>query len=193
MAQTDESAALQDLVRGRLSEAETERLNDAIRDDPALEAEYRLISALNTADPAPHAFPGELGWARLSKAIDNEPAQKSQGPRVTLWQAAAGVAVAVVAWQFTVAPLLVQDAAPRYVTATGTSAPAGEATLRVTIAPTASERTIRTLLRDAGAQIVDGPSAIGLYTLGFQTEDARTAGVGLFAASPTVITPVAAE
>lgn len=196
MAQTDESAALQDLVRGRLSQEEATRLNRAINADPALEAEHRLVAALNETDLASHAFPGEFGWARLSRAIDRKPARRPWGQTVTLWQAAACIAVAVLVWQFTVAPRLLGDPAgpARYETATGTGGPVeAGATIRVAFAPAATEGVITTLLREAGARIVDGPSAIGLYTLAFDDDEARAAGLERLAVSPSVVTPVDAE
>ncbi|MEM6848671.1 MAG: hypothetical protein AAF580_11450, partial [Pseudomonadota bacterium] len=119
MGQPDKSAALQDLVRGRLSSEEARRLRDAIDADPALKAEYRLIAALNEIDPATRALPSELGWSKLATAIDGEPPRRVWGAKVTLLQAAACVAIAVVAWQFAVAPRLVGNPADpsRYETA----------------------------------------------------------------------------
>lgn len=193
MGEPDKSAALQDLVRGRLSPDEARRLKDAINADPELEAEYRLIAALNEVDPAPHALPSELGWAKLEKAIDNEPPRRVWGANITLWQAAACVAIAVVAWQFTVAPRLVGNPADpsRYETA---SMPdhAGVA-VRIAFAPAATEAAIRALLRESQARIVDGPSAVGLYTLVFNNDEARAAGLQRFAASPSVVTTVDAD
>ena len=61
-----------------------------------------------------------------------------------------------------------------YVTATGK---ADGASATVAFAPGASEAQIRALLIASGATMTGGPSALGLWTLGFSDEAARDAGL----------------
>ncbi len=184
--------ALQDLVRGRLSPEEAARLEAEIAGDPQMEADYRLVDALNRTDTASHAFPGELGWARLSRAIDREKPRALWRRDVPLWQVAAILAIALFGWQFAVAPHLGGGAPERYVTATEGAARAGP-TLRVAFTPTGTEGSIRSLLREAGARIVDGPTAIGIYTLAFENGGQRDAAATRFAASPSLIEIIASD
>lgn len=190
MADKDDSAALHDLLHGRLSETEAARLNEAIRSDPALKAEYRLVAALNETDTAPHPFPGEFGWARLSKAIDSEaPKRRVWHRSVSVWQAAACLVVAIFAWQVAIAPQLIEQSGdvPRYVTVTGQTGADAPSTARIAFVPEASEEAIRQLLRDADATIVNGPTALGFYTLGFQSDEDRDAGLERLGAEPAVV------
>lgn len=196
MAQNDRSAELQDLVRGRLSPEEAARLSAAVDADPDLKAEHRLLQELNKLDTAEHAFPGEFGWARLSREIDRKPSRNVLRASVPAWQAAAAIAIAVVSWQFVVSPQLAGDGAgpDRYVTATGPGeAVAPGVTARIAFVPTATEAAISTLLREVDARIVDGPSAVGLYTVAFDGEEARSAAVERFGETQTVVDVVTAE
>ncbi|MBJ3775470.1 hypothetical protein [Acuticoccus mangrovi] len=204
MAQTNDAETngrdpLQDLHRGRLTQDEAERLTRAIESDPRLEAEYRLVAALGETDGAHSAFPGELGWARLQQALARETPQRSGvnvwQRSVSVWQAAACLLLAVAGWQLAVAPYLAgRGVAPGYVTATGETGPAPHGpALRVAFVPEASEAAIRTLLRESGATIVDGPTAVGLYTLAFEDEEARKAALDRLVGNPTVIDFVEAQ
>lgn len=212
MADRDERDRLQDRLKGRLSEDDAAAMDEAIDKDPHQKAEYRLIAALNDTDTATHPFPGELGWARLAKELDeDQKADESTEQRgdaqergvapavalnkrapwrrpVPLWQAAACVVAAVVAWQM-VAPEFLgsPDEPARFVTATGPAAvDVAGPSVRVAFAPDANEEAIRTLLRSTGARIVDGPSALGLYTLAFEGEAERASAIEEYAASGAV-------
>ncbi len=187
--QDDRGEEILDLLHGRLSDEEAARLSEAIAADPMLEAEHRLIAALGETDTARHAFPGELGFARLSKAIDRETQRGREPVRVwrraiPAWQAVAGIVFAIFAWQLVATSLLVDRSEPpqRYTTATGPAGPRdGGARARVAFVPEASEASVRALLREAGARIVDGPNALGFYVLAFDDTDARDAALRHFA------------
>lgn len=190
MANTGDRDALHELVRGRLSEEEAAALTARIAADRQLAAEHRLVAALGEGGDE-HPFPGELGWARLSRAIGREARPPLWRRPVPLWQAAAAVALFVGAYQLTatLAPTLLGGADDvRYVTATGADGPAAEGpSARVMFASDATEAAIRKLLRDVDARIVDGPSAVGFYRLAFTDEAARSAALGRLRAERAIV------
>ena len=109
-----------------------------------------------------------------------------------MWQAAAAIVAVVVGWQLTMAPYLANPpGAARYTTATGDTGGAGSAApgpgFRVVFNPEATEAAIRMLLRDVGATIVDGPSALGFYTLAFADDEAREAGLARLTDRPSLV------
>ncbi|WMS41939.1 hypothetical protein RDV64_17990 [Acuticoccus sp. MNP-M23] len=184
-----DSDPLQNLVRGRLSRDEAARLEAEIQGNPRMEADLRLVEALNQTDSAVHPFPGEFGWARLSNAIDRQKPRAFWQRNVSAWQVAALVAIAIGCWQLAVAPHLAGHTAPQgYITATGSQGTtSAQNTLRIAFAPAGTELAIRRLLRDAGARIVDGPTAVGLYTLAFDTEEQRDTAAKTLASSKPLV------
>ncbi|MEM8626987.1 MAG: hypothetical protein AAGF32_03510, partial [Pseudomonadota bacterium] len=124
MADGERSDPLQDLIRGRLPADEAAQLEDALQTDAELAAEHRLVAALNAAEHNSSQFPGELGWARLSRTIDREARPRLWRRDVRAWQAAACVLVAVGTWQLAVAPWLATgpETPARFQTATGPTA-----------------------------------------------------------------------
>jgi hypothetical protein len=64
--------------------------------------------------------------------------------------------------------------------------PVAGSTVSVAFVPTASEAAIRVLLAEVGARISDGPSAIGLWQLGFADNAARDAGLSRLQAADIV-------
>jgi anti-sigma-K factor RskA len=184
-ADTDETVVA--YLRGRLSADEARSLEAEAASRPELAAEIALMRGIvgsfdaEAASPAP----GELGWARLSRAIDAEP-RRAAAPRARrpLWPLAASAAAAVLVWQLAAVPLLTrpgEDAGYAPVS----EAPAGF-TLDVAFAADAPEGAIRELLRSVGGRISDGPSAVGLWQLSFPSAEARDAAMEAMAAAPVV-------
>jgi anti-sigma factor RsiW len=175
-------------VRGRLTPEEAAQVEAEAAARPELAAEIALtrgiIAAFEEDERAP--VPGELGWARLSRALDAEPRQvAAPAPaRRPLWPLAATAAAAVLVWQLAAVPLITGPGEPvGYAPVSET--PAG-ATLQVAFVPDAPEAAIRELLRGLDARISDGPSAIGLWQLSFPTPEARDAAMETLAAAPIV-------
>lgn len=113
--------------------------------------------------------PGELGLQRLKRQIQPE-APLSQdrmaGRTITIasfWRPLAVAACVVVMIQAAIMVGLGDFGASDkgVTTATGGS----PAVLQVTFAPEATEQQIREVLQQAGASIVDGPTALGVYNL----------------------------
>jgi hypothetical protein len=185
---------LLDLLAGRGSADLTARIAQAAEQDPDLRTELALMRSLRsalaeqTAEPAP----GDLGWARLSRAIEAEAPRQRRGAPV--WRVAAVAAVgAVAAWQFVALPLIpgLRGTEPGYVTAT--DRPAGAVTATVAFVPDATEGRIRALLAETGAQIVGGPTALGLWRLGFADDAARAGAIARLAAEPDLVESVQAD
>ncbi|MEM6608048.1 MAG: hypothetical protein AAF689_05660 [Pseudomonadota bacterium] len=146
------------------------------------------------AEPA-ETSPGELGLARLMRDIDREaaqtPAPVEDAPsnvvplsRLRLWQAAAVVVLGIGIGQAVLTPQGITPEAPGLAetemqpTSTlersadgadfalaGADAPVSDTAFRVIFAPDTTERQMRTVLLEAGLEIVAGPSSIGFYDL----------------------------
>jgi anti-sigma-K factor RskA len=171
-------------VRGRLTAEEARRVEIEAAARPELAAEIALVRGIiGTFDSEARApAPGELGWARLSRAIGAGPL--APGARRPLWPLAASAAAAVLVWQLAAVPLLTGPGGE------ATYAPVSETpagfTLDVAFAPGAAEGSIRELLRSVGGRVSDGPSAIGLWQISFPSAEARDAGMEALAAASIV-------
>lgn len=168
---------------GRLSEAERARVEAHLAAHPAARAnldaaraEHGDAVALNenlatpgagalerlmgriAAESGPSRAPGRSWVERLGGWID------ALSPRA-MGAVAAGFLAIVVIQAITIGAL-VKDGGPAYETASGNvAAPAGEPVIVIAFAPTATAEAITSLLTEAGAILVDGPRAGGLYGL----------------------------
>lgn len=179
---------IQALVLGELDPQVAEQIRTAALSDKALAAEIAICEAVReiSAEAAAQAAPGEFGWARIEKAIAAKEAtnvandNSGSGSKpvwlrqvIAPWQAAAAIAVAVLGWQVAIVPAITTtagDSEPAYELASGDKD--AQFTLRIAFDETATEAEMRAALREVEARIVDGPSAIGLYTVSF--EDAQS-------------------
>ena len=194
---------IQAFVAGRLDDQTSQAVREAADRDPELAAELAIWRAARTnhAELVAQSAPSEFGWARIERALgsgsasanDNDASAAPLWSRKTLapWQAAAAAVVAVLGWQATVVPAITTasvDEPPVYQLASaGTEA---EFALRVAFVETASEADMRAALRDIDARIIDGPSAIGLYTLAFADAEALGAGRAALAQNAEVVAEV---
>jgi len=180
---------IQSYVLGTLDPVIASDIARAAKADDDLAAEIALWQAarhIHGEDIAKVA-PGEFGWSRIEREISrtaeiatpvaaNDDAPFWKRPRFAGWHVAASVAVAVLGWQALVVPAITSAPGddPVAYSLAGDGA-AAEFTVRVAIQPGVSEAEMRALLSDVDARIVDGPSAIGLYTLGFADAEAKAA------------------
>lgn len=196
-------------VLGTLDLQTAARLRAEAEGNPQLAAEIALWTAVrrHLSDSPANAPVDELGWARLNRALAEREAQAAAavandnpaaGHRplwrrhiIAPWQAAAGIAVAVMAWQFAVVPTMnaVPAEQPSAYELAGEAPPVAH-TVRVAFAPDATERELSTVLRAARARVVDGPSAVGLYTLGFADPEAKAHGKEVLAARTQIVAEV---
>lgn len=146
------------LVNGTLAGPERARVEESLRHSPALTAEAALLGQLRGAMkalPQPSS-PAEFGLARLMRDIDRE----AQAQRSRRWQLAGG---ALAAAAIVLAVLLVLPAGQTgYQQASGDPGPGD---LTVAFVPGATLAEVTELLQANDLEIVDGPSAIGLYRL----------------------------
>ncbi|HEV7690270.1 MAG TPA: hypothetical protein VGO52_05585 [Hyphomonadaceae bacterium] len=170
---------LREYAKGRLPPAEALALEAAAKSDPRLAAEIALVRGVVKAGEAEAARPSssELGWARLSRTIDAESRTSFVPKKFSRWQVAAVAAIAVAGWGTAAAPLLVagKDSNDGYVMAS--ERPAYRYSAQATFVPTAPESAIREALRSVDAEIVKGPSALGVYVLAFKDAASLSSGV----------------
>jgi hypothetical protein len=176
----------------RLSAQEIGDLVAQASSSAPLRAELALTCALVRAraeDPA-RALSTAFGWARLSRAIDADaaapPRRGGWWPgRFPRWQAAAALIVAVAAWQFVAVPGPSEPGGVYGVASDPVSR--GSFIAQVAFRPQAREQQIRQLLQAAGARIVAGPNALGLYEIAFADAQALAAGITRLRAEPAVV------
>ncbi len=162
MPDTEERRRLEELlpfyVNGTLDPEETRHLEAALAEDASLRAELAFVQALRgvVQEERPQGL-GELGERRLLRSIRQE--KRASRLRRAVVPIAIAASLLLVAQVVTIG-VLSQDEVP------GVVEPLGEtAELQVVFTPDATEAEIRTLLFEAGATIVDGPSALGVYRL----------------------------
>ncbi len=159
MIRDDIDALLPFLANDTLTGDERDQIQSAVAADPDLQAELAALKAIRTTMQTEEAFsPGEMGLARLMRAVETTPAAPVKRP--WLWQAAAAVLLAVVLGQG-LALMRTNDPSDP-----GGYQLAGD-TPAFTIAFHAdtTESQLRDLLLLAGVEIVHGPSALGLYQI----------------------------
>lgn len=169
------------LANDTLEGEERAAVEAAVAADPQLAGELEALKAMRAEMQAEDVTsPGEMGLARLMRDIEAE-ATASAGPPAAnlptapsrLWKIAAVVLFGLVIAQ---TAYFGYDRGADFELASGEEAPVGaEYTLRVAFAGDATEADIRALLLDLNLVIVDGPSAIGLYTVAALDEAAREA------------------
>lgn len=177
-------------MQNRLPPAARVAFEDELAREPGLRAErgaMRAADALGTK-PVPEGT-RSTGRARLSDSIeaDRAPRGANDNRGLALLRVAGIVAATVVVWQFVVVP---QPPGPE----TSGFVPASEfvatPTLLVAFTDDATLVEITALLRETGAKLVDGPSAPGLYTLGFTDAAALEAAEAALGARPELVITV---
>ncbi len=186
---------LRDYAKGRLSAVEAAAVEAAASADPRLAAEIALVRGVVKTGEADvgSAVSSELGWARLSRAIDTERRKSSSliPKQFSRWQVAAVAALAVAGWGAATAPLLVaRNDQPNNGYAMASDRPAYAFSAKATFVPSAPESAIREALRSVNAEIVEGPSALGVYVLAFKDKDALGSGVEALQARTAVFESV---
>ncbi|MEL6587534.1 MAG: hypothetical protein AAFY65_17805 [Pseudomonadota bacterium] len=189
----DEDDTILAYVQGRLDASDAAAFETALADNADLRAEMATLQAVGTAlaAQAPDRAVRDRGWAALSNAIDADrfgtPANTNQRPSVLQ---AAGIAVAaVMAWQFIAVPFLPtrQDAG---LTPASENVPADGPVLRVAFVDDVPLADVVAVLTALGAEIIDGPSAVGLFTIEFSDEGTLNEAEALFAERSDLVTMV---
>jgi len=186
---------LREYAKGRLPLAEALALETAAKADPKLAAEIALVRGVVKAGEAEagRTPTSELGWARLSRAIDQESRTSLVPKKFSRWQVAAVAAIAVAGWGTAAAPLLVASKDTNDGYAMASERPAYRYSALAVFVPTAQESAIRDALRSVGAEIVNGPSALGVYVLAFKDGVSLSNGVEALRARAGVIESIQAN
>ncbi|WP_439509217.1 anti-sigma factor family protein [Marinimicrobium koreense] len=161
-------------ANGRLPEAERHALEQKMADDPALAREAEFLKALrSTVQSEPATGPGELGLARLQKAIRAEQEEAPVVlPRRNFWRPVAIAASLIVGIQ---AALLLgpepwdDGSAVDMMPASGEEAPRGPR-VQMVFDPAATMADVQTAVLSVNGSIVSGPSALGIIQLGLPEE-----------------------
>lgn len=168
MTRTEIEVLLPFLANDTLTGTERAQVQAAVDADPALQGQLAALRAIrHTMQADMVQSPGELGLARLMRDLDAAPAiAPDVTPARTAWLARPRV------WQGIAAALLAVVVAQGLLSQRGGTDPGGmrlasgpAAALSVAFAPDTPESALRALLHEAGARIVDGPSALGFYDL----------------------------
>ena len=180
----DIEALLPFYANGTLEGADRAAVEAALETDAELRADLAALQAIRQTMQAEEvASPGDFGLARLMRDVEAEtpvtapPAAANDNvvpvTRLRLWQTAAAVILAVgLGVNLLPGPgdapetgrSIATDEAPT--TEEGFSRASGDAPdFTIAFAPDAREAEIRALLLQAGVEITQGPSALGLYGL----------------------------
>jgi len=184
MSREEIEALLAFLANDTLEGEERKAVEAAVAADPQLASELEALKTMRREMQAEDVqSPGEMGLARLMREIDAE-AESPVVPQAGLpeaanlptapgsfWKIAAVVLFGLVVVQ---TAYIGYDGGTDFELAGGQEAPvSAEHKIRVAFAADAAEADIRALLLEQGLVIVDGPSAIGLYTLAAADAAAR--------------------
>ncbi|WP_185234679.1 hypothetical protein [Teredinibacter franksiae] len=174
---TDIDEKLSKLATGQLNAQDEHEMKKMLENDAELKQEFEFMSALHTGfqqdDMKP---PGEMGLARLKRDIQNEQAQKNQQQKIVtkkqhrVWRPVAIAACCLLALQVILyLPKELSDTTPNMVPLSG-----GEshqtASLQIVFKQHATALQIQQALSAVQAQIVNGPGALGIYSLATPTE-----------------------
>lgn len=157
------------LVNGRLNEQERLEMERHLAEDPALAQEAELLMALRAGMQENATTPGALGLARLKRDIERETQGASHAPPTKgYWKPVALTACALFGLQtmLLINPVDWRGTAPAtdIVPLSGEREVQGPA-LQVIFDDTATAAQMRTALQSVQGTIVDGPGALGVYTL----------------------------
>lgn len=182
-------------VTGKLDETEAREVEELAKEDGEF---ARLIEEVRREQKAAAALNEAVGelppavWERVDQSVEQERREQSRVRRAGLiedlktsvsgffagltlqqWQAAAAAAVALCLVQAGAIAYLVQDGSPaKYGTASGPKSAAAKPAFIVSFSPNSTMGEINALLDGAGASIVEGPNADGLYHLAIRNENA---------------------
>ncbi|MEM8957134.1 MAG: hypothetical protein AAGC86_04885 [Pseudomonadota bacterium] len=181
-------------LQDKMSPDDRTRFEAEMTSDQSLAAEVAAMRAVRAELASGDGVADmDAGWTRLSAALDEEstqPANLNRPVRLSLLQAAALVLASVLLWQVAIAPNLTGLGGPGYETVTeDRTGPV----LQVIFNEDASMGEISELLRQFDGNLLDGPSTLGLYRIGFPDTAQRTAALDALTERPDLVDTVASE
>lgn len=163
-------------IRGEAAPELSQRIEAAEAEDSALRAELAVLSGMRQAVKTEETGnpPGAFAWRKLEAEIRRDTGAQDQfrsKGMTTWWKAAAvflGLAVLGQAAYITSVSIGSDDSGFR------TASQSQQAhVMAIGFAAGADIADITRLLRDANAQVIDGPGASGLYRVAFASEEDR--------------------
>ncbi|MEO1323400.1 MAG: hypothetical protein AAFV59_10375 [Pseudomonadota bacterium] len=185
------SELLLDYVQGTASQDAVAAIEARLPIDPKIADEIAYYKGLKNAVSPLKQFsaPDELGWKRLSKAVEAERKSVAANDNFQFWKYAAAALAIVAALQtaFLVqSPRTLEE--PVFVTASAENEAAFG--LTVIFQPNATADDLAQALNAVDGEIIAGPSALGLFTVAFDTEASRDSALEALAAQTDVIESV---
>ena len=180
-----------DYARGKASDEAKIAIETQLPSDPKLADEvaylqglHRAVSPLKQDDAA-----DELGWKRLSNAIAAEQLPVAANDNGRFWKYAAAALAVVAALQTAVlVQPSAQDPTETYVTASANDDTSYA--LQVIFQSSATADKLTDALKSVDGEIIAGPSALGLYTVSFETAVARDNALATLEANTDLIESV---
>jgi len=162
-------------LRDELSDEEGQYIEDLAAKDPAIAADIEFQKNLKSAlTPENSEYePGELGWAKLSKAIDAPSvAANDYSANPKFWKYAAAIlAIAAIGQAGILGSLALNDTQnEQYMTVS--EGPIEAHTVKVGFHADVTERQLTEALQSVEAKIVAGPSSLGFYDVQFDSKEA---------------------
>ena len=180
-----------DYARGKAADEAKAAIEARMSSDPKLADEVAYLQGLHRAvSPVQQdVTPDELGWKRLSNAIAAEQAPVAANDNSRFWKYAAAALAVVAALQTT---FLVQPStqAPTETYITASADDATSFALQVIFEPSASAEELTRTLKNVDGEIIAGPSALGLYTVAFQSATERDEALTVLEAETDLIESV---
>lgn len=156
------------MTTGRLQEDDQGELKKRLDEDATLGNEATFLKALHQGiqqeDVQP---PGDIGLARLKRDIQNERKQ-AQNTRQNIWKPVAIAACCVMAVQLFLN--IPTDDTGTGITVLSGGEHAQGPQLQIIFKTNATEANIRQALNSVQARIINGPGALGVYTLALTEE-----------------------
>lgn len=182
-------------LRGELSETENREVEVFAAKNPSIAADIEFQKSLKSAlKPDESSFePGELGWARLSKAMDQEETVSEDTvskPKLRRY-AAAILAVAAVGQAGVLGSMAFKgNDAAQYRTAS--EVPTQAYTAKLGFNPNVTESQLTETLLSLDATITAGPSSLGLYNIKFKSKAACITAVEVLETKKNIVDTVSA-
>jgi len=174
-------------LRGDLSDAEMKEIESYAAKNAEFSADIEFQKQLKSAIKDSHDgfVPGEMGWARLSKAMKAESSDLSSSDQndkraandtsnnkskaLNFWRYAAAIlAVAVIGQAGAIGFISSGDKSePQYVTVSELAR--GDNTVKIAFNKSVTIGELTKEMSDLGGVIISGPSALGLYAISFET------------------------
>lgn len=178
-------------LRGELVEADRLAVEELAAKNPSIAADIEFQRGLRESlKPNEDAFePGELGWARLSKAIEQEMPSQEQlvTSRPKFWKYAAAILAVTAIGQAGVLGAIAfeSDENPQYKTVLETTTYGSSA--KVEFSPNVTASQLTEILFSVEASIVAGPSSLGLYEIQFKSKSSCMEGLQVFKIQKNVV------